>query len=79
MLTFEMMRGFVVAAIGLFIAFRAVVDIWPALMPGRLGLKIAGEVKKEQQRHPVGYWVEDILMMAIGAWIAIFGISEISN
>ena len=74
-----MMKGLSIAVIGVLVTFRIIVDIWPFLMPGRLGITFGIEAKKDHERHPVGYWLERILMMAIGAWIVIVGVVGISN
>jgi len=39
--------------------------------------KLGAEAKKDHERHPVGYWLERIVMMAIGAWIVIVGVGVI--
>ena len=72
-----MIEGLGIAIIGALVISRIIVDIWPFLMPGRLGAKFGAEAKKGHQRHPVGYWLERILMMAIGAWIVIVGVGVI--
>ena len=72
-----MIEGLGIAVIGVFVISRIIVDIWPFQMPGRLGAMFGAEAKKGHERHPVGYWLERIVMMAIGAWIVIIGVGVI--
>jgi hypothetical protein len=59
-----MIEGLGIAVIGVFVISRIIVDIWPFQMPGRLGAMFGAEAKKDHERHPVGYWLERIVMMA---------------
>ena len=67
-------KALLIVAIGASLIIRIIVDIWPFLVPGRIGAKIAAEGKTEQERHPVSYWIGRILMMVVGTWVIIFGI-----
>jgi hypothetical protein len=75
----NMIQGLIVSVIGVLVISRIIVDIWPFLLPGRLGTKFANEAKRDQARQPVGYWFGRMLMMAIGVWIVVIGMMAIIN
>jgi hypothetical protein len=74
-----MIKGLIISVIGVLFISRIIVDIWPFLIPGRLGAKFAEEAKRDQERHPVGYWFGRMLMIAIGAWIVVMGMMAITS
>ena len=75
----QMIKGLIIIVIGILLISRIIVDIWPLLIPGRLGAKFAEEAKRDQERHPVGYWFGRMLMIAIGAWIVVMGMMAITS
>ena len=77
--TVEMIKGLIISVIGVLVISRIIVDIWPFLLPGRLGTRFADEAKRDQERHPVGYWFGRMLMMAIGVWIVVMGMMSITS
>ena len=74
-----MIEGLIISVIGVLVISRTIVDIWPFLIPGRLGAKFAKEAKRDQEQHPVGYWFGRMLMMAIGAWVIVMGMMAITS
>jgi hypothetical protein len=74
-----MIKGLVIIVIGILLISRTIVDIWPFLIPGRLGAKFAEDAKRDQERHPGGYWFGRMLMMAIGAWVIVMGMLTITS
>jgi hypothetical protein len=74
-----MIKGVIIALIGVLMMSRVIADIWPFLLPGRLAAKLAEHAKRDRERSPVGYWFGRMLMMAIGIWIVIMGMMAISN
>jgi hypothetical protein len=77
--TVEMIKGLIISVIGVLVISRIILDILPFLIPGRLATKIAEEPKRDQERHPVGYWFGRMLMMAIGVWIVAMGMMAITS
>ena len=75
----QMIKGLIIIVIGILLISRIIVDIWPLLIPGRLGAKFAEEAKRDRERNPVGYWFGRMLMMAIAAWVIVMGMMAITS